>query len=194
MYSSDLRNRENILLFPSVAPWETKNAEKIMFNTTLLKECNKSESEEIRRLATMETLEALGEFDLEMWTDGSVVNKIGAGAAILFEKDVLQPIHKAMAASGYLSSSYRSELAALQVGVTCLVESDKNISGKSLLICTDSQSLIAALGFGPICQKSTIESNIWKQLMKLIEERKLSRIVVQFVSSPLIVEYRGTKW
>ena len=32
-------------------------------------------------------------------------------------------------------------------------------------------------------QKATLESNIWKQLLLLIEERKLSKIVVQFVSS-----------
>ena len=183
MCAADLRKREKLLLFSSVPPWDTKNAEKVIFHTHLLKPWKKKDCVELRKKATKDTLEALGEFDMEMWTDGSVENKVGAGAAILFGKDILKPLDEAMAPSGYLSSSYRSELAAIQVGVSRLVSSQKQISGKSLLICTDSQSLVAAIGFGPISQRATLESNIWKQLLLLIDERKLSRIVVQFVSS-----------
>ena len=182
-YAADLRNREAVLLFPSVAPWNTENVEKVTFQTHLRKPCKKSDSEEVRKNATMETLEALGVFDLEMWTDGSVEEKIGAGASVLFAKDIDKPWEIAIAPSGYLSSSYRSELTAIHVGLSRLVLSKKNISGKSLLLCTDSQSLVAALGCGPIHQKNKLESEVWKKFLLLIEGRKISKIVVQFVSS-----------
>ena len=67
----DLRNREK-LLFHAVEPWSTNRAHKVVFHLCVLGNCTKSSTEEEKKTAMDATIAALGEFDFEVWTDGSV--------------------------------------------------------------------------------------------------------------------------
>jgi ribonuclease HI len=129
----------------------------------------------------MDTLESLGDFDFELWTDGSVVNHIGVGAAVAFKLNDRNPFLTSVVPSGYFSSSYRSELVALKEGLSKFMESKLIIKGRSLLICTDSQSVISALKSGPILQNTIMASEIWAML--LILAKGGIKIVIQFVAS-----------
>jgi hypothetical protein len=54
---------------------------------------------------------------------------------------------------------------------------------KSLLICTDSQSAIAALESGPIRQDTVLFVELWRLLLFLVRSRGVSKVTVQFVAS-----------
>ena len=79
----DLRNREK-LLFHAIKPWSTNRAYEVVFHLCVLGNCTKSSTEEEKKTATNATIAAPGKFDFEVWTDGSVKEKIGAGAGLIF--------------------------------------------------------------------------------------------------------------
>jgi ribonuclease HI len=184
-YIADLRNREELLLYPSTFPWQCSNGKKVLFNISVNDPCSKSDSNEAKFKASMSSLEQLGIFDYEIWTDGSVKDKKGAGAGLLFSKDRNTPFAKASAPSGFLSSSFRSEGVAIDIALKKLIDtrSLSDLNGKSLLICSDSQSSISALTMGPLRQGSRLFSRIWKSLLYLVSDFGLSSIVFQFVYS-----------
>jgi ribonuclease HI len=137
----------------------------------------------VKKKATDDTITALGKFDLEMWTDGSMDGKMGAGAALIFDSKGKMK-HKATAASGYLSSSFTAEVVAVRIGLRMLLDLvSLKLRGKSILIGSDSKSLITALQTGPLCQGDKLLSSIWWMLIQLIEEKGVCKIVFQFVYS-----------
>jgi ribonuclease HI len=177
----DISNREKLLIFSSVAPWNTSKVEKVEFNTGMIQECSKDAELKVKKAITMKTIEKLGYFNTELWTDGSVEDKVGAGAGMIYDKRVC--VATVGAPSGYLSSSYRAELVAIDASLKriqefCLVEPNT-----SLLICTDSQSAISALSCGPLLQTEVLNSNIWEKLNWLVGVGNVSKIVFQFVYS-----------
>ena len=143
--------------------------------------CKRTDSDEVRRKATEETLESHGNFDIRLFSDGSVIEKLGAGAAILYEGNKV--VGKAIAPGGDLCSSYRSEGVALQCGIKCLSEK-RGIQkeGRSLLIATDSQSLLTALSAGPLKQTDRLGSDLWNSLIMLLNSG-ISKIKGVFVYS-----------
>ena len=177
----DISNREKLLIYTEVEPWNTNDVSKVEFNTSMIKECKKDASDKIKKYITMKTIESLGPFDKELWTDGSVEEKIGAGAGMIYMKNSC--IATAGSPSGYLSSSYRSELVAIDISLKHIKECNIADHNSSLLICTDSQSAISALSCGPLQQTEILASNIWSTIIWLVKERKLSKIVFQFVFS-----------
>ena len=132
----------------------------------------------------------------ELWTDGSVRgprSPSGArypedapylpgkfrsgGAAILYQGtngDRIATVHEA---AGTMACSYRSECVAMRAGLKLgFVD---HLRDASLLICTDSQSLLAALANGPILQTGDIENEIWDQLLQLASRNV--HVTLQFV-------------
>jgi ribonuclease HI len=65
-----------------IPPWDLKGLEKITFNT--LTRTTKKDSKEKRKEEALENLARLGSLDLELWTDGTVLQGEGAGAALMF--------------------------------------------------------------------------------------------------------------
>jgi ribonuclease HI len=181
-----LDNRERLLCFTAVAPWDTAGVEKVSFFTSLSVQCNKKvDSDEDRRKATEATLRDRGPHTYELWTDGSVVDEIGAGAAILFEGE--HALGHARAPSGFLSTSFRSEQVAMDAGLLLTLGGGGTgveiMTDSTLLVCTDSQSLVSALSKGPLRQDNWLSSMIWKKFLKLVQERGVQKIDVQFVAS-----------
>ena len=154
-----------------------------------------------KRAATLDTLvkvrgdlfEAF-ETHYELWTDGSVRGPRypngdkypsmapylpgkfrSGGAAILYEGNTR--IAHAHEAAGTMACSYRSECVALRAGLKLgFVD---HLKDAKLLICTDSQSLLAALAKGPILQTGDIENEIWDLLLQLASRNV--RVTLQFV-------------
>ena len=67
----DLRNREK-LLFQDIEPWSTSRAHEVVFQLYVVGHCTKNSTENEKKIATDATFAALGQFDFEVWTDGSV--------------------------------------------------------------------------------------------------------------------------
>ena len=182
----DIRNRETLQCFPVVAPWMTEKAGCVVFNTGM--ECTKSDPDPVKKKATEDTLKMLGTFDVEIWTDGSVVDKKGAGAARIFVTKS-KTSYDAVAPSGFLSSSFRSESVALYVGLVKMMGlKTLRLVGKSVLICSDSKSMITALAKGPLSQGGQLLSKVWGLLIELVECREVSKVIIQFVYSHCGVE------
>jgi hypothetical protein len=75
--------------------------------------------------------------DIEMSTDGSIVNKLGAGAADIYDKSVFRcdKVYRVVAPAGALCSSYKSEIVRVQCGLDKLLTMDAIIKeDKSIII------------------------------------------------------------
>jgi ribonuclease HI len=140
--------------------------------------------------ASDDSIAVHGIMDIEMFTDGSVVNKLGAGAADIYKKRLIggNKVYRVVAPAGALCSSYKSEIVGVQCGLNKLISTEAIIKeDKSIIICTDSQSLVAALAKGPITQTIKQCSDIWTSCLSLIDTYKVSNIVFQLIKSHVVV-------
>lgn len=69
----------------------------------------------------------------------------------------------------------------LGAGFKLLVLKTLKLRDSSILICSDSKSVITALERGPLSQRERLLSKVWGLLTQLLEERGVRRIVFQFV-------------
>ena len=177
--------REMSLIFSEVPPWLTSEVGRVIFYPKLEeKNICAADNQPAKKSASLETLRLRGVFDVECWTDGSVVDRIGAGAACIYSNERKETI---VTPAGYLCSSYHAELIAIKAAlVTLVAKLDGN--KKKFLFCTDSQSSIQALIAGPLNQKSTLTSSIWRLLLRLVSDHPESKVVFQFVFSHCGVE------
>ena len=158
--------------------------------THLITPCEHSDSADVWKKASDDSIAAHGYMDIEMFTDGSVVNTLGAGAADIYEKRLFGPnkVYREVAPAGPLCSSYKAEITGVQCGLNRLSGDDIIKENKSLFIGTDSQALIAALAKGPITQKNKLCSDIWSSCLRLLDIHNVSNIVFQFIKSHVGVE------
>jgi ribonuclease HI len=125
----------------------------------------------------------LGDYDLSVYTDGSVIDNIGTSAAIIFNKDGAI-LGKVLAPAGNLCHSYRSEMVAIRAALRWLIDTFDDWPKKySILFCSDSQSSLISISKGPILQDTTIGHEIWDLIHKLIEVKGIRKIQFQFVYS-----------
>jgi ribonuclease HI len=163
----DPRNREELMTNTLFCPALVVDYEHVMrFNTTTIIKCSKTSSVEEKLRANNATREGLGDFDWEIWTDGTVQDKLGAGAALIFKKHVSEAVNSVIAPSGYLSASFRAEMVALSAGLETFIKAET--IGESLLIGTDSQSSVSKLKAGPLDQDSRLSQDVWKKLDTLL--------------------------
>ena len=177
--------RENIVTHSQFPPWMEEKTDVIKFYPELVREVKREGSEEnkqARKEATIDTLRERGEHDVEIWSDGSVKNYTGAGAAVIYLKGSNNPIHICHTTAGIMASSFRSEIAALDEGLKYICRSEiwDRADLNSLLICTDSQSAIRALEKGPRLQNTKLQEEIWNKLLYLGNK---FRITIQFVAA-----------
>ena len=87
---------------------------KLFFQLYVVGHCTKNSTENEKKIATDATIAALGQFDFEVWTDGLVREKVGAGVGLIFPKKTKygnksSKVIKVKAPAGYLCSSFRAE-------------------------------------------------------------------------------------
>lgn len=179
----DLRNREPLLMFPTTPPWDTENANLITFKNDLIIPCTAADTNEVKKMRIDLTMAAHGTFDIELYTDGSVKDKLGAGAAMIYTNNG-RNIKIDKKSSGYISTSYHAECIALQVGIEKIIKTDSiQKEGKSLLFVTDSQSMMKKLSKGPLSKGNKTISDIWAKLISFIQIHKITRVKGQFIYS-----------
>ena len=128
---------------------------------------------------------------MELWTDGTVQEDqqsgkvAGAGAAHLYLKDARNPYFKSSRAAGFLASSYTAEGVGIRVGVQQLAAFDFSTLDPepTLLVCSDSLSLLDRLSQGPLAQDTLLTSDIWKHCVSLVRPGCFGRIAFQHVPS-----------
>jgi len=116
-----------------------------------------------------------------MFTDGSIVDKLGADTADIYGNN---KVYRVIAPAENLWSSYKSEIEGNECGLEKLLTTDAVIKAdKNIIICIDSQSLVAALAKGPLTQKIKPCSDIWFSCLSLTNTYKVNNFVFQFIKS-----------
>ena len=115
-----------------------------------------------------------------VWSDGSVVGGTHDGGAGVLIVDVDGEEHCLKEPAGRLCSSFRAEMVALKTALLHLVThpSDPDVP---IVICTDSQSALAALRGGPSTQTTPLGCEIWAATKDLATTGR--KIIFQWVPS-----------
>jgi len=179
---------EDIETAHSYPPWSCGGMQIGLYPNMI--ECIKREETEEnkrkRKEATLKTLAERGHYELEMWSDGSVREEKGAGAALVWIKDRTDPIIRAETSAGKLASSCKAEMWAMIAGLRAIQDNTSLDGSESLLICTDSQSTIKVLESGPLAKKGKTHDTLWRALMAVGARR---RVDIQFVAAHCGVEH-----
>ena len=145
----------------------------------------------VKRDRANRTLAQLGEFDFELWTDGACGKQFeeGVGAWGLWERRVRNIKKKGAEAVGLYCTVYRCEGIGVGAGLEAIMgihsagrRYSLPLDKKSILVCTDSQSVVLALEKGHLCQDNDMTDRVWKTLLDLLDPKVgVARIVVQWV-------------
>ena len=137
---------EDRLPFPPVtaAPWRWEN-EGWSVHLHLKGGSTRLDPEEAKLADTVDTIRSLGRFDFIICTDGSAEDGVrrGGSAAVVFSGSVDHLVEEAvrrMRGAEY-TSSFEAEVGALVLGLEWL---DSHCQGGRFLVCSDSQSALAA--------------------------------------------------
>jgi len=191
-----------ISMFPLVPPWDTCEADKILFFPFLSEEIRPADSVEEKKRKAMETLknqvEEYGPLE-EVWTDGACENGLGRGAAaytvnltvrlsngVHVTKEVVRDqVGVSNICDAYHTEAYGILSALLRIQKDLSNENNKERSkfklmNKSLRVCTDSQSVVRALKSGPLSQDTALNDRIWKILLQIVQLGVI-RVIVQWV-------------
>ena len=180
-------NREPLLIASPIAPWDTGLAHLITSHPYLIDPTSKEDSDEVKKLKALATLETRGAFDIEGWCDGTVQSDeqgvvAGAAAAALYIGQ-LEPV-RVIVPAGFLATSYRAEGLGFRALLEKLIGMKEMVRGKSLLVCTDSQSVVSRLQQGPVLQDEPICATIWALLLRCVsDEIGICKVVIQWIPS-----------
>eukprot|EP00666_Eupelagonemidae_sp_cell4sb_P005897 gene5897-19153_t len=136
------------------------------------------------------TLEGLGEFDIELWTDGSAEEGVRKGGAGVILRDLrgnryLPPIS---VAAGAVVSSYRAEEVGIRRALQEMLVRGMQ-EGSRVLLCCDSLSVVQRLSRGPDAQEDSVAHDIWQLIARLFPKSGGSRLVVQWCPSHCGLEH-----
>ena len=184
--------RAPLLITPLTKPFELSRASLVEFRLTLDEHCPKSLPPGQKRRIAENTLEALGRFTIQLWSDGSVQEDptskkvAGVGAAHIYDdsRQSRHPVLRSSKVAGFLASSFTAEGVGILVGLQELATYDLSThQHPTLLICSDCLSQLSALSQGPLAQKTYLNSDIWLNCLSLVRADRFSKIVFQFVPS-----------
>jgi ribonuclease HI len=126
------------------------------------------------------TIAVCGLHDIEVWSDGAVMDKRGAGAANAYDND-RNKMYSDVVPAGNLASSFKAESEAALIGSKRVVNTEDIVKkGTRLLLCTDSLSVVSALSKGPIQQKLDTMVAIMKNILTLVNEGEVEVVNVVF--------------
>ena len=119
--------------------------------------------------AVHETLAALPPADYTVYTDGSATEGVengGAGVIIFRGNTELERIRTP---AGRWTSTYRAEMTALDTALHYLQTSAADPAPQEVRICSDSQSALRRLKYGPAAQTDFLADNVWRRLRDLAD-------------------------
>ncbi|PWV05977.1 putative RNase H [Trypanosoma cruzi] len=163
--------REERFFRSSIPPWFAASAHRVTIGVELPIDHSITDEEELTREKRRVSEEALALHSHRSWilaTDGGVDVPKSAGVGILLSSlNSSEIIEKASINCGARPCSYRTESRALLLALEKLIIPRIQHRRKTLLVVTDSQSLLAALNKGPLSQTDWTEDQIWQRLLTL---------------------------
>ena len=156
-------------------PWEIVNCFDV--RDTLSKPCSKSEPPEVLKKLALETLSNLPANCIRIWTDGSASGGThNAGSGVFIQQPNKENISIKVPA-GSVASSYKAELIAITEALMWI--QSNNLSSQTIIILTDSKSVLQKIQSGPDRASTKSEWKIWS-IAKSFANQNL-QIILQWV-------------
>ena len=152
---------------PGIPPWT--EVASVKFDLSAGPALPAGASEETRRQAAAHHLSSLPQCATWVWSDGSATGGVLDGGAGVFIEWPDGETKELRAPAGRLCSSYRAELVALREALNYLLDHPAHTEDP-LVVCTDSQSALAALRSGPAEQVAQLNRAVWDALIRLSED------------------------
>ena len=161
-------------------PSEVSACPYVSFNLSIGAPRQQDTSAEAASRAAQQHLASLPQRATWVWTDGSAdggVRNGGAGVYIEWPDGTTTELRST---AGRLCSSFRAELTALLSALQHLRDHPAHTQ-LPVVICTDSESALAALREGPMGQKTPLGASVWGALASL--DGPARRVHLQWVPS-----------
>ena len=154
--------REALLACPPFSPW---NLPSFMVESTLSTPCSRSDPPHSRQGAALAHLDTLPHHDLVLWTDGSVRFPFGKdGSGVLANCSLCGTEATLSFSAGPVCSSFSAEACAI-VHALCWSRQHQQVCHfSSLLLLSDSRSVLVTLFSPPSFLLSQTLWQIWQEL------------------------------
>ena len=167
--------REELTPTASVAPWRIPP--NLSYSADLIVPTTKEDSAENQRSAAEETIRALPDADIEIFTDGSARDGTTLCGSGILIKEKSGAIHRICKPAGRHGSSYRAESVALHAALDWTAEHRKT---GNIHIFTDSRALVLKLQSGTSRVRTALENEIWC-LLKTIVHQPETTLHIQWI-------------
>ena len=158
-------SREALLACPPIPSW---NLPSFTVESTLPTPCSRSDSPLSRQGAALAHLDSLPPHDLVLWTDGSVPFLFGKGGSGVLANCSLCGTEAALSFSaGPVCSSFSAEACAILHALCWSRQHQQVCHFSSLLLLSDSRSVLVTLFSPPSFLLSQTLWQIWQELSSL---------------------------
>ena len=155
-------SREALVACPPCPPW---NLPSFTVESTLSSPYSRSDPPHSRQGAALAHLDSLPPHDLVLWTDGSVPFPFGKGGSGVLANCSLCGTEATLSFSaGPVCSSFSAEACAILHALCWSQQHHKVCHFSSLLLLSDSRSVLATLSFPPSFLLSQTLWQIWQEL------------------------------
>ena len=160
-----LHLKEALVACPPCPPW---NLPSFTVESTLSSPCSCSDPPHSRQGAALAHLDSLPHHDLVLWTDGSVRFPFGKGGSGVLANCSLCGIEATLSFSaGPVCSSFSAEACAILHALCWSRQHQQVCHFSSLLLLSDSRSILASLSSPPSFLLSQTLWQIWQKLSSL---------------------------
>ena len=155
-------SREALVAFPPCPPW---NLPSFTVESTLSTPCSRSDPPHSRQGAALAHLDSLPPHDLVLWTDGSVPFPFGkGGSGVLANCSLCETEATLSYSAGPVCSSFSAEACAILHALCWSRQHQQVCHFSSLLLLSDSRSVLAILSSPPSFLLSQTLWQIWQEL------------------------------
>ena len=155
-------SREALVACPPFPPW---NLPSFTVESTLSSPCSRSDPPHSRQGAALAHLDSLPPHDLVLWTDGSVPFPFGKGGSGVLANCSLCGTEATLSFSaGPVCSSFSAEACAILYALCWSRQHQQVCHFSSLLLLSDSRSVLATLSSPPPFLLSQTLWQIWQEL------------------------------
>ena len=158
-------SKEALLACPPCPPW---NLPSFTVESTLSTPCSCSDPPHSRQGAALAHLDSLPPHDLVLWTDGSVSFPFGkGGSGVLVNCSLCGTEATLSFSAGPICSSFSAEACAVLHALCWSRQHQQVCHFSSLLLLSDSRSVLATLSSPPSFILSQTLWQIWQELSSL---------------------------
>ena len=157
--------REPLVLTPPFPPWSPPS---FSVSLSLSLPCSRSDPPLLRSALARGHLSSLPPSDLTIWTDGSVIGKLGpGGSGVFINCSSCSSSFSLSFHAGEHCTSFVAEVVAIQHALSWSISHHSSCHFTSLLLLTDSLSALSVLSSAPTPLLTASLHSVWSSLASL---------------------------